>query len=147
MVFVYVPRRRRHTIEATGEELATLRAMQARGLEGESLERALVASGIPPQRARLLVAVGSPPSAAGVARVFVLAMTIAVMGVMLGLLGRPLREWLGRNFPGTEWLVGMIMPLLVVLVLFWKLSRRRRSAGDAPEGTTRADEIDNRPIG
>lgn len=147
MVFVFVPPRRRHNVEATRQEMATMREMQSRGLEGESLERALVASGIAPERARLLVAVCSPSSVASFARAFALAVTVATMGVLFGLLAPPLRDWLKHHYPGTEWIVGAILPLLVVMGLLAGLARRRRSAGDAPDGTTRADQIDNRPIG
>ena len=68
MVFVYVPHARRRTVGATREELEKLRELRSHGLEGESLERALVTSGIPPERARLLVEEGGAPSPEGVAR-------------------------------------------------------------------------------
>lgn len=147
MVFVYIPPGRRRSLEATREELARLRELQARGLEGESLERALVSSGIPAERARLLVAVGTPPSAASVARGLGLALTVMALGLLFALAERPLREWLRHDYPGSEWLLGLAFPLLLLLIVFWKLQRRRRSTGDAPEGTTRADQIDNKPIG
>jgi hypothetical protein len=147
MVFVYIPPGRRRSIEATREELATMRELRARGLDGESLERALVASGIAPERARLLVAVGGPPSAAGVARVLGTVLTVMALGLFLALVERPLRAWLREHYPGSEGLVGFAFPLLVLLVVFWNLLQRRRAAADAPQGATRADQIDNRPIG
>lgn len=147
MVFVYIPPGRRRSIETTREELATLRELRSRGLEGESLERALVAGGIAPGRARLLVAVGGPPSTAGIARILGTVLTVMAVGLFFALAERPLREWLRRHYPGSEGLVAFAFPLLVMLVVFWNLLQRRRAAADAPQGTTRADQIDNRPIG
>lgn len=146
MVFVYVPHRRR-PIGATQDEMEKLRELRAHGLEGEGLERALVTSGIEPGRARLLVEGAGPPSPEGVARGIGAALAVVALGLAFALAERPLRDWLHRNWPGTEWLVGLAFPLLVMLVLFWRLQQRRRSAADAPDGATRTDQIDNRPIG
>jgi hypothetical protein len=147
MVYVFIPPARRQAVEATREELATLRELRARGLEGESLERALVAGGIPAERARLLAAVGSPQTAASVAGRLVLMTAVMALGLLFALAERPMRHWLRDHYPGWEWLVGLVFPLVVIVVVLWRIQSRRRAAADAPEGTTRADQIDNRPIG
>jgi len=147
MVFVYVPPPRRQAAEVTPEELAKIRELRARGLEGETLERALVANGVHPERARLLAAAAGPPTAAALARAVGVALGVMALGIFLALAKGPLREWLHENWPGSEWLVGLIIPFVVLLVVLWQLRERLRSASDAPEGTTRADQIDNRPIG
>lgn len=144
MVFLYVPQR--PVAPPSPEERARLRELRARGLEGEGLERALVAEGFEPGRARQLAAAGDA-SAAAVARSVLLSLLLAVLVVLLSLGERPLREWLRREYPGSEWVAGALFPLLVVLVFLWRWARRRREAGDAPQGTLRADDIDNRPIG
>lgn len=144
MVFVYVPRR--PAIEPTAEELARLRDLRARGLEGESLERALVAEGADPERAKLLVASGDG-AAAAIAGSLLLSLLVAGLAILLALGERPLREWLRREYPGSEWVAGALFPVLVLLVFLWRLQRRRRDAADAPQGRTRSGDIDNRPIG
>lgn len=147
MAYVFIPPARRHAVEATREELATLRELRARGLEGESLERALVAGGIPAERARLLAAVGSPQTAANVAGRLLLMTAVMALGLLFALAERPMRHWLRDRYPGWEWLVGLVFPLVVILVVLWRIQARRRAAAEAPEGVTRADQIDNRPIG
>ena len=147
MAYVFIPPARRRAIEPTREELATLRDLRARGLEGESLERALVAGGVPAERARLLAAAGSLPSAASVARGLGMVLTVMALGLLIALAERPMRHWLRENYPEWEWLVGLAFPLVVILVLLWRIQARRRAAAEAPEGATRADQIDNRPIG
>ncbi len=128
MVFVYVPIRHSPTIEPTREEQATMRDLQARGLEGESLERALVAAGVAPERARLLVEAAGAPTAAVLRRAFTAALAMAALGLVFALLAAPLREEFTRRWPGAGRLVGLLAPLVLVFALLLVFARRRRAA-------------------
>lgn len=144
MVFVYVPHR--PAVEPTPEELARLRDLRARGLEGESLERALVAEGTDPGRAKQLVTFDDRAPAAVAGRML-LPLLVAGLGLLLAFGERPLREWLRREYPGSEWVAGALFPVLLLLFVLWRFQRRRRDAAGAPQGRTRSGDIDNRPIG
>jgi hypothetical protein len=146
MVFVHVHRGRRE-VEPTREEAALLREFARQGVAGENLASALASRGVEPERARALAGLVSPVSAAeratrlGLVGFGVLAFTA------YGLAKRPLRHWLRQNWPGSEWLVELIVPLVLGLTVLWTLLARQRTAGDAPQGTVRADKIENKPIG
>lgn len=144
MVFVYV--QHRPVAEPTSEESARLRDLRSRGLEGESLERALVAEGTDPGRAKQLVA-SAERAPAAIAGSILLSLLVAGLGILLALGERPLREWLRREYPGSEWVAGALFPLLVLLFVLWRFQRRRRDAAEAPQGRTGSGDIDNRPIG
>lgn len=143
MVFIYVPHRR-DAIEPTAEEAALVARLRAKGLTGEDLVMALAGAGVEPERARLLVGSSGTPAAA--AR---LAMAVLGVGLVIGigLVKGPLRDWLRSTSPGSEWAVELLLPIGLLGFVLWKVAARRRAAADAPEGATRADQIDNRPIG
>jgi hypothetical protein len=146
MVFVH-GNFRRQALEATREEMALLRELRRAGQSKEDLASALSARGVEPSRAALLATFGSPRSAAERARGVATAWFWIGLAIAFGAGKQPLRFWLARHYPGTEWLVDLIVPVTFVLVLLWMYVNRRRKAGDAPEGTTRADQIENKPIG
>lgn len=147
MVFVYIPHRGRNAqFELTPEETALVAKLQAKGLAGEDLEAALTASGVTPDRAHRIVqgrSAGAGPILAALAGSW-LAVGLAVL---FALGKEPLRDWLRREHPGSEWLAGAAFPLLLVVLVAWKFMEKRRREHDAPESTTRADRIENRPIG
>jgi hypothetical protein len=148
MVFVYVPHRsRRDRIQPTPEEERMVARLQARGLAGDDLAAALASEGVQPERARQLAFLNSPRDP----RALLLAVggSLLVMGfaLALGASERPLRHWLREAHPGWEWVAGMLVPILLLAVVLWKLAARRLRDRDAPDSPTRADRIDNRPIG
>jgi hypothetical protein len=147
MVFVYVPHRRRDSVVPSAEEEALIARQRAKGLAGEDLVAALTASGIPPERAKALAQYGQPRSAAAVAAALGAAGVAMLLAIVIGVSERPLKDWLRENHPDLQWIAGALFPLLLVLVVLWKFTSRRLRGRDAPEGTTRADRIDNRPIG
>jgi hypothetical protein len=146
MVFIPV-HHRRTAIEPTSEEAALLRELDKQGVRGDDLESALAGRGVSTERARLLAALGRPRSATARASMmaFSLAWVAFVMG--FGLAERPLRHWLRENYPGLEWLVGLVIPLVILLFFLSSVLRRRLGTTDASPTTTRADKIDNKPIG
>jgi len=146
MVYVHV-NVRRQALEATPEEAALLRELAPRNLAKADLESALAARGVEPARAALLATFRSPRTAAARARGVATAWFWIAVAIALGAGKQPLRHWLAGHYPGSEWLVELIVPVVFGLALLWMFMRRSRKAGDAPEGTTRADQIENKPIG
>lgn len=146
MVYVHM-NFQRQALEATPEEAALLRELAPRNLAKEDLTSALTARGVEPSRAALLATFRSPRSAAARAAGVATAWFWIGLAIAFGVAKKPLRRWLGAHYPGTEWLVELIVPLAFVFALLWMFLRARRRAGDAPEGTTRADRIENKPIG
>ena len=147
MVFVYVPHRGRAArLELTPEEARLVARLQAKGLAGEDLEAALASSGVAPERARQIVR--SRTADAGPILAALAGSWLAVALAIAFAFGKePLRDWLRREHPGNEWLAGAAFPLFLILFVAWKVLEKRRRSHDAPEGTTRADQIENRPIG
>jgi hypothetical protein len=146
MAFVHVPQRR-PAIEPTAEEAALLRELAGKGLAGDDLAAALSARGVAPDRALLLAGLVAPRSAAGRVVNLAAASFWIVVAIVFGAGKRPLHHWLREHYPGSEWLVELILPAVIGLAVLWTLMSRLRKAGDAPEGTTRADQIENKPIG
>lgn len=146
MVYVHM-NFQRQAPEATPEEAALLREFAPRNLAKEDLTSALTARGVEPSRAALLATFRSPNSAADRVRGVAISWFWIGLAIALGAGKRPLRSWLAAHYPGTEWLVEVIFPVIVVLALLGMFLKRRRMAGDAPDGTTRADQIENKPIG
>ena len=147
MVFVYVPHRGRNAqLELTSEEAKLVAKLQAKGLSGDDLEAALAAAGVTPERARQIV-LGRQAGASPVLAALSGAWLAVALAVLFALGKEPLRDWLRREHPGNEWLAGAAFPLVLLLFVAWKFLEKRRRAHDAPEGTTRADQIENRPIG
>jgi hypothetical protein len=146
MVYVYV-HTPRPAVEPTPEEAALLREFSRKGLAKEDLAAALSGRGVDPERATLLAALVAPRSAGERVRGVATASFWIVLAIVFGVGKRPLQRWLRENHPGSEWLVELVLPVAFGLAMLWMFLNRRRKAGDAPEGTTRADEIDNTPIG
>lgn len=147
MVFVPVQRRRR-AIEPTREEAALLRDLVAKGVRPEAFESALAGRGVDPERARLLAGLVRPRSAAE--RLAAIGTTLFWMGLAMAYaIGeRPLRHWLREHHPGSEWMLGLVFPLIVVMAVLMTVVARRRAACQGREaGVTRADQIENKPIG
>ena len=146
MVFVHV-HHRHQVVEPTPEEAALLRDLARKNLTKEDLTSALSARGVEPSRAALLATLGAPRSAAQRVRAVAVTWFWIGLAIAFGSGKRPLRNWLATHYPGSEWLVELIVPVVFVLVLLWMVLKRRRKAGDAPQDTTRADQIENKPIG
>jgi len=146
MVFVHA-NFRREAIVATLDEAALLRELAPKNLAREELTSALTSRGVEPSRAALLAAVGSPRSPAERARGVAISWFWIGLAIAFGAGKGPLRSWLAAHYPGTEWVVELIFPVIILLALLGVFLKRRRAAGDAPEGTTRADRIENKPIG
>lgn len=146
MVFVYVPHGR-NAIEPTREEAALLTELEERGVAPDGLEAALVARGVDPERARALAGLVRPRTAGERARAIGAALLWVAIAMVVAAGERPFRHWLRENHPGTEWLAGLIIPLIVLVAFAWTVLTRLRAAREARESVTRADQIDNRPIG
>lgn len=146
MVYVHVSTRRQ-AIVATPEEVALLRELAPRGLSKDELASALSARGVEPSRAALLASLGAPRSAAERVRSVATAWFWIGLAIAFGVAKRPLRAWLAEHYPGTEWMVELVVPVAFVLAVLSMFMIRGRRAADAPEGATRADQIENKPIG
>lgn len=133
--------------QPTPEEAALVRELKRKGLSGESLESTLVARGVDPARARALARLAGPRSAADHARGLAGLGFWVLVALAIGVVKPLLQRWLRDHQPGSEWLAELVLPAVLGLAVLWTLMSRLRSAGDAPQGTTRADQIDNRPIG
>ncbi len=147
MVFVHV-QHRRNDIVPTREEVALIRELQSRGVGPEEFEAALAGRGVAPERARQLASILRPRTAAERARSVGTAILWAGIAIVFGIFGRPLREWVGENWPGSEWLVDLIFPLIVMVAFVATLlSRLRRTRQAREAGVTHAADIENKPIG
>jgi hypothetical protein len=146
VVFVHM-NFKQQAIVATPEEAALLRELAPRNLAKEELTSALTARGVEPSRAALLATFRSPRSAAARVGDVTISWFWIGLAIAFGAGKRPLRRWLEAHYPGTEWLVDLIFPGILVLAVLGVYLKRRRRAGDAPEHATRADQIENKPIG
>lgn len=133
--------------EPTPEEAALLRGLLPKDLSKEDLASALAARGVDPARAAELAGMVSTGSAGKRVAGFAVAWFWIGLAIAFGVGKRPLRRWLEAHFPGTESLVDWVVPVAFILAVMWMYLSRRRQAGDAPEGATRADQIENKPIG
>jgi len=147
MVFVHV-QHRRNEIVPTREEVALIRDLEARGVRAEDLEAALAGRGVTPERARELASLMRPRTAAERARSAATTLLWVGIAIAFGMFGRPLRAWVRENWPGSEWLVDLLFPLVVMVAfVITLLSRIRRTRQAREAGVAHADQIDNKPIG
>lgn len=147
MVFVPV-HTRRNAVEPTREEAALLRDLDAKGVGPDDLEAALAGRGVPPERARQLAGLFRPRSAGERVQAIATALGWGVVLVLFGVAQRPLRQWLRENWPGSEWLVDLVIPAIVLLAFLATLVARVQAVRRAREaGLTSADQIENKPIG
>lgn len=146
MVFVFIPPKGA-AVEPTREEAELMAELDRRGVPAQDFESALTASGVPPDRAAQLVKLGGPRSAGDRARAIATTVFWVVIALFIGLGERPLRRWLREEYPGWEWVAELVVPAFVVAVFLWTLLSRLRAARKARESVTRADQIENKPIG
>lgn len=146
MVFIHIPRDQ-SAVAPSREEVELLDELERRGVPPQDFEAALVARGVPPERARLLAKLGGPRSTADRARAIAGAVFWVLVALVVGIGERPLRRWVREEYPGMEWLVGLILPAVVLVAFLWTLAARLRAARQASDGVTHADQIENKPIG